>query len=183
MSHISTHYSGKIRISEGDKKITVNSECKDTLLMIRDYIVSEWKEINSCVISKYDSTAKREQKYTVGDYKFDTLKECADILDSVKWIEFMDEEKKTAYQVNIASREIVWDKPADKCLGCAEVMQLMNIQNELNIEVNGENLKIENHVDAVERMQKEEANSKVDDYISHINNHPNEPQKMSQPHI
>jgi hypothetical protein len=65
--------------------------------------------------------------------------------------------------VNIASREIVWDKPVDKCLGCAEVMQLMNIQNELNIEVNGENLKIENHVDAVERMQKEEANSKVDD--------------------
>lgn len=42
-------------------------------------------------------------------------------------------------------------------------MQLMNIQNELNIEVNGENLKIENHVDAVERMQKEEASSKVED--------------------
>ena len=42
-------------------------------------------------------------------------------------------------------------------------MQLMNIQNDLNIEVNGENLKIENHVDAVERMQKEEANSKVED--------------------
>ena len=50
MSHISTHYSGKIRISEGDKKITINSECKDTLLMIRDYILSEWKEISSCVI-------------------------------------------------------------------------------------------------------------------------------------
>jgi len=49
-------------------------------------------------------------------------------------------------------------------------MQLMNIQNELNIEVNGENLKIENHVDAVERLQKEKANSKVEDYISLINN-------------
>jgi len=57
----------------------------------------------------------------------------------------------------------VWEKPSEKILGCADVMQLMNIQNELNIEVNGENLKIENHVDAVERMQKEEANTKVED--------------------
>jgi len=59
--------------------------------------------------------------------------------------------------VNIGSREIIWEKPTEKVLGCAEVMQLMNIQNELNIQVNGENLKIENHVEAVERMQKEEA--------------------------
>jgi hypothetical protein len=57
----------------------------------------------------------------------------------------------------------VWEKPNDKILGCADVMQLMNIQNDLNIEVNGENLKIENHVDAAERIQKEEANSKVED--------------------
>ena len=57
----------------------------------------------------------------------------------------------------------MWEKPNDKILGCADVMQLMNIQKDLNIEVNGENLKIENHVDAAERIQKEEANSKVED--------------------
>jgi len=65
--------------------------------MIRDYILSEWKEINACVIAKYDNSLKREYRFTVGDYLFDSLKECADIIDSVKWIEFLDEEKKLPY--------------------------------------------------------------------------------------
>jgi len=39
----------------------------------------------------------------------------------------------------------------------------MSIQNELNLELNGENLKIENHIDAEERKQKEEVELRMED--------------------
>lgn len=45
----------------------------------------------------------------------------------------------------------------------------MNIQNELSLETNGENLKIENHIDADERRIKEEAELKIEDYTKNLN--------------
>lgn len=65
----------------------------------------------------------------------------------------------------------------EKILGSTEVVQLMNIQNELNLEINGENLKIENHIEADERKQKEEVELKMEDYTKSLNigesDHPN----------
>lgn len=51
----------------------------------------------------------------------------------------------------------------------------MGIQNELNLKLKGENLKIINHIDADERKQKKEAESKVEDYTKSLGmtNEPN----------
>lgn len=34
---------------------------------------------------------KKVYLYEVGEYKFDTIEECTAIIDSIKWIEFIDE--------------------------------------------------------------------------------------------